>query len=84
MSEEMNHAGDVNGTDTFRKVYDDTVFFIDNIVHTYDVFPSILQMMRDGNATIELKKRYLLRAIDETWVNIIEDTLPALDAVIRN
>ena len=72
------------GESTFRKVYSDTTFFIDSIVDEYDVFPAILQMMRDGNATIELKKRYLLRAIDEAWVNIIEDTLPALDTIIRN
>ncbi|MBR4910949.1 MAG: DUF2357 domain-containing protein [Clostridia bacterium] len=72
------------GESTFRKVYDDTTFFIDSIVEEYDVFPAILGMMRDGNATIELKKRYLLRAIDEAWVNIIEDTLPALDTIIRN
>ncbi|MBO4468303.1 MAG: DUF2357 domain-containing protein [Clostridia bacterium] len=72
------------GESPFRKVYDDTTFFIDSIVEEYDVFPAILSMMRDGNATIELKKRFLLRAIDETWVNIIEDTLPALDTIIRN
>ena len=70
--------------ETFRRVYDDTTYFIDSIVQEYDVFPAILSKMRDGNASIELKKRYLLRAIDETWVNIIEDTLPALDVIIRN
>ena len=73
-----------NGESTFRRVYDDTTFFIDSIVEEYDVFPTILAMMRDGNATLELKKRYLLRAIDEAWVNIIEDTLPSLDLIIRN
>ena len=73
-----------NGESTFRRVYDDTTFFIDSIVEEYDVFPTILAMMRDGNATLELKKRYLLRAIDEAWVNIIEDTIPSLDLIIRN
>ena len=68
----------------FRNVYDDATYFVDSIVKEYDIFSSILSMMRDGNATIELKKRYLLRAIDETWVNIVEDALPALDTVIRN
>ena len=66
------------------KVYEDTTFFIDGIVSDYPAVSGILSMMRDGNATIELKKRYLLRAIDEQWVNIIEDTLPALDVIIRN
>ncbi|MBO4468471.1 MAG: DUF2357 domain-containing protein, partial [Clostridia bacterium] len=73
-----------NGESTFRRVYNDATFFVDSIVEEYDVFPAILAMMRDGNATIELKKRYLLRAIDEAWVNIIEDTLPSLDMIIRN
>ena len=68
----------------FKQVYDDTVYFVDSIVNSYDVFPSILDMMKNGKATVELKKKYLLRAIDETWVNIIEDTLPSIDAVIRN
>ena len=72
------------GESTFRRVYDDTTYFVDSIVEEYDVFPAILAMMRDGNATLELKKRYLLRAIDEAWVNIIEDTLPSLDTIIRN
>lgn len=66
------------------KVYEDTTYFIDSIVSDYPAVSGILGMMRDGNATIELKKRYLLRAIDEQWVNIIEDTLPALDVIIRN
>ena len=73
-----------NGESTFSRVYNDTTYFVDSIIDEYDVFPAILSMMRDGKATIELKKRYLLRAIDEAWVNIIEDTLPALDTIIRN
>ena len=89
MSENINETNKVQdenrqGNNTFKRVYDDTTYFIDSIISEYSVFPDILSMMRDGNATIELKKRYLLRAIDETWVNIIEDTLPALDTIIRN
>lgn len=69
---------------TMQSVYDDTVYFIDSIVQGYSVFPAILEMMKEGKATVELKKRYMLRAIDETWVSMIEDTLPALDTIIRN
>lgn len=71
-------------SENFTKVYEDTVYFFDKISKDYSTFPIILQMMREGKAKIELKKRYILRAIDETWVNIIEDTLPALDVIIRN
>ena len=69
---------------SMQSVYDDTVFFIDSIMQEYSVFSSILSMMKEGKATVELKKRYMLRAIDETWVNAIEDALPALDMIIRN
>ena len=68
----------------FRSVYDDTVYFIDGIVDEYSAFPKILEMMRNGDASIELRKRYMLRAIDEAWVEIIESTLPYLEAIIRN
>ena len=69
---------------TLRSVYDDATYFIDNLIKEYGIFQTILDKMRNGNATVELRKRYFLRAIDETWVNIIEDTLPALDIIIRN
>ncbi|MBQ7700610.1 MAG: DUF2357 domain-containing protein [Clostridia bacterium] len=69
---------------TFRSIYDDTTFFIDNIIDEYDVYPTIIEKMRSGSATMELRKRYFLRAIDETWVNAIEEVLPALDQIIRN
>ena len=68
----------------FRAVYDDSIYFIDGLVKEYKVFPTILDRMRQGNASLELRKRFLLRAIDETWVNIVEDSLPSLDAIIRN
>ena len=69
---------------SIQSVYDDTVYFIDSIVQEYSVFPAILEMMKEGKGTVELRKRYMLRAIDENWVNAIEDALPALDMIIRN
>ncbi len=77
-------AAENKNNTVIKQVYDDTVFFVDSIINSYDAFSSILKMMKDGKATVELKKRYLLRAIDETWVSIIEDTLPSIEAVIRN
>ena len=79
-----NTAIPASGEDTFRSVYADATYFIDSIVQEYGAFQTILDRMKRGEATVELRKRYLLRAIDETWVNIIEDTLPALDVIIRN
>ncbi|MBR4768553.1 MAG: DUF2357 domain-containing protein [Lachnospiraceae bacterium] len=48
------------------------------------LFRSTLALIKDGQATVELKKRYMLRAIDEEWVNAIEEALPSLDTAIRN
>lgn len=70
--------------DKFKEVYSNVAFYLDDIMNEYDIFPNILAMMNDGNATIELKKRYLLRAIDQAWIEAIEDTLPSLDIIIRN
>ncbi|MBO4501656.1 MAG: hypothetical protein J5760_05385, partial [Clostridia bacterium] len=46
--------------------------------------PAILAMLRDSSFSVSLKKRYMLKAIDEEWVKMIEDCLPALDMRIRN
>lgn len=77
-------VSNAQGENTFRSVYNDTTYFIDNIINEYDVFPTILDKMSNGDATIELRKSFFLRAIDETWVNVIEDAIPSLDYLIRN
>lgn len=77
MAEELNR-------DPFQQAYDDITFFVDGMVSEYKLVPEILNMMKQGNANIELKKRYLLRAIDEDWVRIVEDSIPSLDHCIRN
>ena len=69
--------------DRFEDVYDDTLYFIDGMVEQYDFYPEIIDSLRNGSATLELKKRYMLKAIDEDWVTKIEDCIPALDEVIR-
>jgi len=57
--------------------------FFAHIGGKYEFFPAIMDMMAAGSTVLQLKKRYVLRAIDEAWVSMIEDCLPALDAVIR-
>ncbi len=82
---ENTAAASVQPTDTdkFRGVYDDTLYFVDGIVQQYDFYADIVDALRNGNAKLELKKRYMLKAIDEEWVTKIEDALPALDEIIR-
>ncbi len=71
-------------TSLYRDVYDDTLYFVDGIIREYDFYPDILKMFQDGNISIELKKRYTIKSIDEMWVRTLEDSLVALDAVIRS
>lgn len=46
-------------------------------------FSDILENMNDGTLTVEMKRKHLLRAMNEDWINAVEDTLDAIDAVIR-
>ncbi len=70
--------------EAYREVYDDTMYFIDGLTGEYDFYPAILSMLQNGNLSLELKKRYTMKAIEEMWVSTIEDSLVALDEIIRN
>ena len=43
-----------------------------------------LEALSDGTKKMTMSRRYLLRALDETWIRAVEETLPVLDTVIRN
>ena len=60
------------------------MFFITELVSSYDFYPEIINMIAEGAAKVSLRKRYLLKAIDEQWVAAIEDCLMAIDSLIRN
>lgn len=76
----LTTSADVN---LFEDVYKDTLYFVDGMVDQYDFYPEIIDSLGSGNAKMELKKRYMIKAIDEEWVSKIEDCIPALDEVIR-
>ncbi len=67
----------------FSEVYEHTAKSLEEIV-THRFYPDILTSLKQGKASMELRKRFLLRAVDETWVAAIEDILPVLDTIIRN
>lgn len=70
--------------ESFKEVFDDTMLFITELVSSYDFYPEIINMIAEGAAKVSLRKRYLLKAIDEQWVAAIEDCLMAIDSLIRN
>lgn len=77
--EQETNIDDTQFGDFYRELMD----FINNVAKEYSFFPTVLSVLRHGESSIALKKRIMLRAIDETWVRAIEDALPALDLVIR-
>ena len=66
------------------RLCNDTALFTNDIRETYSFFDPTLQMFKQGNASVEIKRRYSLRAIDKVWVEKIESCLDALDRVTRN
>lgn len=67
----------------FHEVYDETLEFLHTVAQKYEFYPDMMNTLRDGNTTVELRKRFMLKAIDETWVRVIEDSITALDEIIR-
>ncbi|MGI6716569.1 MAG: hypothetical protein ACOX3X_05155 [Eubacteriales bacterium] len=69
---------------SFKDVFDDTMFFVTELVSSYDYYPEIINMVAEGASKVSLSKRYLLKAIDETWISAVEECLMAIDNLIRN
>lgn len=58
--------------------------YYETLKEEFDVFPATLSAFDDGDFTLELKKRYMLKAIDEKWIVEVEKRLTALDTIIRS
>lgn len=77
-------APDVNiFSPEFNALYNDTLFFVDGMIDQSPFYKEILRVMREGEAKARLSKRFVLKAIDEAWVTVIEDSINALDELIR-
>lgn len=64
-------------------IYTDTVKSVDDLVSRYALYGEILDALSSGEATAKLSRKLMLRSIDEMWVSTIEDSLLALDELIR-
>ncbi len=78
----MNSFEQKSGND-YSYVYRDTMEFINIIVEEYGFYDDIINLIRNGETEISIKKRKLTKTIDEDWIRAIEDSLVALDSVIR-
>lgn len=64
-------------------VYKDTVETTESLISRHDEFAEILSVLKSGVLSVNLSKKFMLKMIDETWVKAVEDSIPALDEVVR-
>ena len=64
--------------------YKGTADSMKDVVKTLPTYKEVMAAFNGGKNEVELKRRYLLKKLDEAWITVIEDTLPALDTIIRN
>lgn len=79
MADEINRENE-----SCRQLYNDTMYFVDAMVTDYDFYHKVLDMVKDGDTEIALRKKTVKKNVDENWVRAIEDSLFALDHVVRN
>ncbi|MCQ2399147.1 MAG: DUF2357 domain-containing protein, partial [Clostridia bacterium] len=75
-----------NGFDVSEgvNVYSATAQSLDFLRNGFDFYSKVLTEFSEGKGEAELRKRFILKKIDEAWVTVIEDSLPSLDTIIRN
>jgi len=71
-------------TNKTNTAYDATASSLESLTSSFPVYKDILNAFSDGLKVVELRKRYMLKQIDEAWVCAIEDALPSIDSIIRN
>ncbi len=64
--------------------YQDTLLTMDALIARHEEYATILDVLKNGTPKIRMSKKFMLKMIDETWVRAIEDSLQALDEVVRN
>lgn len=67
-----------------QELYKKTSGSIKDVVKTLPTYAEIMQAFNAGENEVKLRKSFVLKKLDESWINAIEDCLPALDQIIRN
>lgn len=70
--------------DIKTNVYEATSSSIEELVSSFAEYKDLLGAFADGKTAVELRRRYMLKQIDEAWVRAIENALPSIDGIIRN
>lgn len=54
------------------------------LIKEFPTYKELMESFAVGENEVELRKRFMLKKLDETWITAIEDALPSLDQIIRN
>lgn len=65
-------------------IYDDTSRSVGELLSRHGTYRDILELFSDGEASVRQSERLMLRAIDEVWVQTVEDCVTTLDHLIRH
>lgn len=66
---------------------DEYLSYLDRIKEQFieDVnFNRYLQDLNSGKSSFQINQKYLRKVFDHDWIDIIEEILPSLDAIVRN
>jgi predicted component of viral defense system (DUF524 family) len=66
---------------------DEYLSYLDRIKDLFieDVnFNHYLQNLNSGKSSFQINQKYLRKVFDHDWIDIIEEILPSLDAIVRN
>ncbi|MDD6994643.1 MAG: DUF2357 domain-containing protein [Candidatus Borkfalkiaceae bacterium] len=74
---------DDKGTPT-PDVYQTTADSLDNLMREFSYYRRVMKIFNEGEGNVALKKRFLLKAIDEEWITAVENALPSIDVILRN
>ena len=61
-----------------------TANYLDEIAKKYRAYEETLEAMSMGETSVEFRERLMLRAVDERWMEKIENALGAIDYLMRN
>lgn len=67
-----------------EKLRDDVSSSFHGLAKTYPQLEDAQMLVGSSDATADLRRQVIHRAVDVEWIQIIEDSLPYLDLVMRN
>ncbi len=74
----------IGSADVAEDIYEGTSSSLVRLVDEYAQYRSLLGAFGTGDAKMELKRRFILKMLDEKWIVAVEDALPSMDTIMRH